>query len=131
MRKIVVLACILSLLVPAVLLVGCGGGGSSSGTPESVAQAFWTATLNGDADASWPLLAKSVQTSLRNKDTWAKSGVSGGITGQSVTVEVVGKATITGDTAKVKVKIKNGGIEVATQESTLVKESGAWKLKVP
>jgi len=36
MKKIMVLACILSLLVSAVALVGCGSGGSSSGTPEGV-----------------------------------------------------------------------------------------------
>jgi len=42
MKKIMVLACILSLLVSAVALVGCGSGGSSSGTPEGVAKAFWT-----------------------------------------------------------------------------------------
>lgn len=130
MRKIMVLACILSLLVPAVVLVGCGGGGgnSGSGTPEGVAQAFWKAALTGDADASWALLSKSVQTSLKNKEAWAKSGVSNTLGSGSIEA---GKATINGDTATVKIKVMNGGTEVTTSEVSLVKESGAWKVAMP
>jgi uncharacterized protein YceK len=127
MRKIIVLACILSLLVSAVVLVGCGSGGSSSGTPESVAKAFWAAALKGDSNTSWAMLSKSIQTGLKNKAAWAKSGVTNNPT---ATVEA-GKATITGDTATVSVKIKSGGTEVTTQEVSLVKEGGVWKVEMP
>ncbi len=128
MRKIIVLACILSLLVSAAVLVGCGSGGSSSGTPESVAQAFWKAAMTGDADASWALLSKSIQAGLKNKDAWAKSGVTKSLGGGSIEA---GKATITGDTATVTIKVMNGGTEVTTSEVSLVKEGGVWKVALP
>ena len=128
MRKVVVLACILSLLVPAAVLVGCGSGGSSSETPASVAKAFWTAALKGDANASWAMLSKTVKAGLKNESAWAKSGVRNNPT---ATVEVVGKPTITGDQAKVSVKIKSGGTEIMTEEVVLVKEGGVWKVEMP
>lgn len=127
MRKIMVMACIISLLVPAVVLVGCGSGGSSSGTPESVAEAFWTAALHGDVDASWAMLSKVIQANLKDKDVWAKSMV---VKNPAATAEA-GKATINGDTAKVSVKIKSGGKEITTNEVSLVKEGGVWKIEMP
>ena len=77
MRKVVVLACILSLQVSAGMKAGCGSGGSSSGSnsPEGVAQAFWLATRKGDAAASWAMLSKVVQGNLKDESTWAKSVV--------------------------------------------------------
>jgi Domain of unknown function (DUF4878) len=132
MRKFIVLACVLSLLAGATMLIGCGsnggGGGTSSDTPESVAKAFWTAALTGNADTSWALLSKSIQGNLKNKEAWAKQGVSNTL--GSSTIEV-GKATISGDTAKVTIKVMNGGTEVISEEVTLVKEGGAWKVEMP
>ena len=128
MRNIIVLACILSLLVPAVVLVGCGSGGSSSETPQSVAQAFWKAAMTGDAATSWALLSTNLQARLKNKDAWAKSGVTKSLGDGSIEV---GKATITGDTATVTIKVMKGGTEVISEEVSLVKESGAWKVEMP
>ena len=129
MRKVVVLACILSLLVSAGMMAGCGSGGSSSGSnsPEGVAQAFWLATLKGDAAASWAMLSKVVQGNLKDESTWAKSVVSSNPT---ATVEV-GKATVTGDRAKVSLKIIAGGTTITTQTVSLVKENGVWKVEMP
>lgn len=127
MRKVMVLTCILSLLVPAVVLVGCGSGGSSSGTPAGVAKAFWSAALKGDSDTTWAMLSKSLQARLKNKAAWAKTQTTINAT---ATVEA-GKATITGDTATVSVKIKSGGTEITTSEVSLVKEDGVWKVELP
>jgi len=130
MRKVAVLACVLALLVPAVLLVGCGsgGGGSSAGTPESVAQAFWKAAMTGNAAASWGLLSKEIQARLKDEATWAKTGVTKTLGDGSIEV---GKATINGDTATVTIKVMKGGTEITTSEVTLVKEGGAWKIAIP
>ena len=127
MRKIIVLACILSLLVLAVLLVGCGSGGSGSGTPEGVAKAFWAAALKGDSDTTWAMLSKGFQANQKSKADWAKTQMTNSPT---ATVEA-GKATVTGDTAKVSVKIKSGGTEIMTEEVVLVKEGGVWKVEMP
>jgi uncharacterized protein YceK len=127
MRKIIVLACILSLLVPAVLLVGCGSGGSSSETPAGVAKAFWAAALKGDSDTTWAMLSKNFRANLKSKAEWAKTQTTNSPT---ATVEA-GKATITGNTATVSVKIKSGGTEITTQEVSLVKEDGVWKVSFP
>jgi hypothetical protein len=95
--------------------------------PEGVAQAFWLATLKGDAAASWAMLSKVVQGNLKDESTWAKSVVSSNPT---ATVEV-GKATVTGDRAKVSLKIIAGGTTITTQTVSLVKENGVWKVEMP
>ena len=132
MRKFMVLTCILSLLVSAAVLAGCGSGStgstSSSGTHESVAKAFWTASLTGDAATSWGMLSKKLQTNLKNEAAWASSGVTNTLGKGSI---VAGKATITGDTATVTIKIMSGGTEVTSSEVSLVKEDGAWKIAIP
>ena len=128
MKKMIVLVCILALLVTAALLAGCGSGGSGSATPESVAKAFWTAALTGNANASWAMLSKELQANLKNKDVWAKSAVTNTLGGGTIEV---GKATVTGDTATVTIKVMNGGKEVITEKVSLVKEGGVWKVALP
>ena len=129
MRKVVGLACIFSLFAAAVLLVGCGNGssGNSSATPESVAQAFVKAGTTGDAATAWSLLSKRVQSG-QSMSAWAKSAVTNTL-GDS-TIEV-GKATVTGNTATVSVKLMNGGKEITSVDLGLVKEGGVWKVGQP
>jgi hypothetical protein len=128
MRKVALFACLFSLLITAVLLAGCGSGGdkSTTQTPQEVAKAFWTAALTGDADTSWEMLSKNMQNTLKDKAKWAKS-VSNV---PNVSIEV-GKATVTGNTAKVTIKILSGGKEATTTDVSLVKENGVWKVKLP
>ncbi len=82
----------------------------------------------GDAATSWALLSTNLQARLRNKDAWAKSGVTKSLGDGSIEV---GKATINGDTATVTIKGMKGGTEVISEEVSLVKESGAWKVEMP
>jgi hypothetical protein len=131
MKKYAVMLIVLSLLVSVVVLAGCGSGGGStsgSGTPESVAKAFWKASLSGDAATSWSLLSQQLKTHLKTQAAWAKSGVSNTL-GKS-TIEA-SKATIKGNEATVKIRLMNDGKEVISEEVTLVKENGAWKVEMP
>ena len=133
MKKFVVLACVLSILLPAVVLAGCGSGGdgqkSDSGSPESVAEAFWNAAMTGDADTSWELMSEELQAGLKSKEAWAESGgVSNTLFDSSIEAD---KAEITGDEAKVTIRIMNGDTEITNSEVWLVKENGAWKVKLP
>ncbi|MHB8894529.1 MAG: DUF4878 domain-containing protein [Candidatus Geothermincolia bacterium] len=134
MRKYMVLACLVFLLVPAVVLAGCSSGGTSSNkgntseSPESVAKAFFEATMTGNATASWNLLSKKLQEAIKTKEAWANSGVTNTL-GTS-TVEA-GKATITGDTASVTIKIMKDGTEITDSDVSLVKENGTWKIAIP
>lgn len=133
MKKVIILGCMLSLLIAALAAAGCGGGssgnsGTTSQTPEKAAAAFWKASLTGDADTSWSLLSKQLQSSLKNKEAWASSGVSNTLGNSKV---VAGKATIKGDEATVKVKIMNGDEELISQDVQLVKENGEWKVAMP
>jgi hypothetical protein len=132
MKKHVVMMVVLSLLASGLFLAGCGSGSSStssSETPEGVAKAFWKASLTGDAATSWDLLSQQLKTSLKNEEAWAKAGGVSNTLGSS-TIEA-GKATVKGDEATVEIKIMNDGKEVTTQEVTLVKEDGAWKVLMP
>jgi predicted small secreted protein len=135
MKRLLVLACLLSLLVPALLLAGCGSesGGedtrsNGSASPEDVAQAFWEASLSGDADTSWSLLSEQLQTGLETKEAWASSGVSDTLGGGTVETE---EATITGDEAEVTIRIMNDGEEITSSDVLLIKEGDEWKIKIP
>jgi len=123
-RKFAILACILSILASAIALVGCGGGGSSSQTPEKAAKTFWEAVAKQDADTSWALMAKNVQSYFKNTAGWARTLPA---PDPKASVEV-GKATITGDTAKVSVNMLSGGNVIYKTNVSLVKEDGIWKV---
>jgi len=125
MRKAVILVCVLSLLVSAVTLLGCGSSeeATTQGTPEEAAETFWNAALKGDAETSWELLSEGVKEGLGDITKW-EAAVQNNPT---ASVEV-GKATIDGDSATVEVSIKSNGAEAMTSEVSLVKEDGAWKV---
>jgi len=131
MKKFAVLACILSLLIPAVVLAGCGGTStpSSSETPGSVAKAFWSASLQGDAATSWSLLAQSIRSRVKDQAAWASSGVTNTLNGGSIQV---GKTIVKGNSATVTIKImSSSGKEIMSEDVSLVKENGAWKIEIP
>jgi hypothetical protein len=124
MRKVLVLACILSLLVSAAVLVGCGGGGSSSQTPEQVMQAFFAAVKKSDANTTWNMLSADSQKQLKSKSQWEadiKQMASSGVDYK------VGKATIKGDKGTVEVTASAGG-QTQTVSISVIKENGAWKV---
>jgi len=123
MRKVFVLACILSLLVPAVVLVGCGGGGSSSQTPQQVAQAFWAAAMKKDANGTWNMMSADSQKLLKSKSAWESD-----LKAETPSKYTVGQATINGDKATVKVTFTSGGKSQTTPMS-LIKENGVWKMQ--
>jgi hypothetical protein len=131
MKKFAVLACILSLLIPAVVLAGCGGTStpSSTETPGSVAKAFWSASLQGDAATSWSLLAQSIRSRVKDQAAWASSGVTNTLNGGSIQV---GKTIVKGNSATVTIKImSSSGKEIMSEDVSLVKENGAWKIEIP
>lgn len=125
---------ILVIILAAAVLAGCGSSSETDvqqgdvGSPEQVAQSFWEASLTGDVDTSWDLLSEELQTGLESKEAWAETGVSDTL-GEN-TIEV-GKATITGDTAEVTIRIMNGDTELTDSDVWLVKENGEWKVKLP
>jgi hypothetical protein len=132
MRKIIVSACVLSILVATVALAGCGGsGGNSTGnnsaTPQGVAKAFWAAALKGDTATTWGMLSSELKANLKSAADWAKTQTS---SSPGAMVEA-GKATVKGNTATVEVKIKSGGTEITSSTVSLVKENGAWKVALP
>ncbi len=132
MRKSIAFGLGISLLIAVLAFAGCGGGGSGgkgqSGTPEAAAKSFWEASLTGDADTSWSLLSTRIQTGLGDKKAWADSGVSNSLGDGKV---VAGKSTVEGDSATVKVKVLNGGREIFSHDTKLVRENGEWKVAAP
>jgi len=124
MRKVVVLACILSLLVSAAVLIGCGGGSSSSSqTPEQVAKAFFAAMQRIDVNTTWDLMSASTQKAIGTKADWEASSKES----TDPIKFTVGKVTVNGDKATAKVTGTVKG-KSTTQTVTLVKENGLWKV---
>ena len=126
MKKALLLMCVLALLAPAAVLLGCGSGGNGSGskTPQQVMQAFWDAGQKQDATTSWNLLSAETQKVLKSKSVWdeaikATKDTSGKLT--------IGKATINGDKATLKVTVTSGG-KSTPSDMPFVKENGEWKI---
>lgn len=126
MRKVAVLACILSLLVPAVLLVGCGSG-SSSQTPEGMAQTFWTAMVKQDFNTSWSLMSAEYQKMATESQFAAafKNFMTTNV--PSGTKVTYGKATINGNKGTITVTFNVGGI-THPLHMPVIKENGVWKV---
>jgi uncharacterized protein YdeI (BOF family) len=124
MRKVAVLACILSLLVSAAVLAGCGGG-SSAQTPQQVVQAYFTSLQKADATTIWNLISAASQ-----KTVGSKSKLESALKSQSATFKsvkfTVGKTTVNGDKATVEVTVTIGG-KTSTETLPLIKENGVWK----
>jgi hypothetical protein len=123
MRKFVVLVCILSILVSAAVLVGCGGGGSSSQTPEQVAKAFFAAMQKIDVNTTWNLMSASTQKAIGTKAAWEASSKDS----TDSMKFTVGKVTVNGNKAMAKVTGTVSG-KTSTQTVPLVKENGVWKV---
>ena len=106
---------------------------AQDGTPQGVAQAFWLAALKGDSEATWAMLSKSFQANFKNEAVWAKTQKANNATAKvkAGMTTVIGKTTVTDKTATVSVKIQSGGTEITTQQVSLVKEGGVWKVAVP
>jgi hypothetical protein len=125
MKKFVVLACILSIIVSAALLAGCGGSGTSSQTPEKAAQEFFSAMQNVDANTTWDLMSADSQKQIGTKEVWVASSKED-TTPMKFTV---GKVTVNGDKATARVTGTVDG-KTTTQSVPLVKESGVWKVDI-
>ena len=124
MRKSGVLACILSILVSAIVLVGCGGAGSSSETPEQVAKAFFAAYQNKDASTTWNMMSSNTQKSGKNEADWEK------YLNEALSDPIkftVGKVTVNGNKATAEVTATVSG-QSSPATVPLVKENGAWKV---
>jgi Domain of unknown function (DUF4878) len=119
----VVLVCLLALLTSAAALAGCGSG-SSAQTPEQVMKAFWAAAMKSDASSSWNLLSADSQKLLKSK-----SALEAALKQTTPSSYKVGKATINGNNATVKVTYTVGG-ETTTESMSLIKENGVWKVKI-
>lgn len=83
--------------------------------------------MKHDVDTTWGMFSKTVQSGFKNKAGWEKMMFTND---PQATVEV-GKTTVSGNSAKVTVKIMSGGQEIYTSDVSLVKENGDWKIEMP
>jgi Domain of unknown function (DUF4878) len=126
MRKLVVLACILSLFIPIVVLVGCGSG-SSAQTPQQVTLAYFDTLSKKDANGSWNALSVESQKKVGTKSDW-ETALKQVLTKDKYIAQVTtGKTTINGNTATVEVTGTVDG-KATTESIPLIKENGVWKI---
>ena len=121
-RRIIVSACILSVLVSAAMLAGCGSGGSTAQTPEQAVKTFFAAYQKLDANTTWNMLSANSMKSVQKKD-WEEFLKK--LTGP--TKYTIGKVTVNGDKATAKVTGTISG-KTSTADVPLIKENGVWKV---
>lgn len=123
MRRSLILLLSLCLCAAAVMAAGCGGGGDKSATPEEVTEKFVKAAMAGDADTAYSLISESSKGEIEDKEELVE-GVGEGVSEYSV-----GKASISGDTAKVATSLTLKDLDFEMKfDMVLVKEGGAWKI---
>lgn len=124
MKRIVLLACVLLILVPTLALAGCGGsGGGSAQSAEQAAKDFFTAYQNKDAATTWKLLSADSAKDVKEED-WKTF-----LEGSDDVKFKVGKVTVNGDKATASVTATLEG-ESSTENVPLVKEDGVWKINM-
>ncbi|MBC7230951.1 MAG: DUF4878 domain-containing protein [Actinobacteria bacterium] len=123
MRRSLILLMSLCLCAAVLAVVGCGGGGDKSASPEQVVEKFVKAALAGDADTAYSLITEGSKGEVENKEDLVE-GVSEGVSEHSV-----GKSSISGDTARVQTSLTLKDLDFKMEfEMVLVKEGGAWKI---
>ena len=118
----VALFCAVALVVPAVLLAGCGGGGSAEGSPGKAAESFLNALIAHNNPSSYALLSLKSQGEMGvTPMTWPGVMMANPIPSGS-TFTVKGES-IQGDTATVTITTTTAG---ADRTVNLVNEEGEW-----
>lgn len=124
MKKCLTMACILSVLVTAIMMAGCGSSGSSSKTPEEVAKTFFAAYGNRDADTVWSMLSANTRKEAGSEGQAELKKYLEEADSIAFTVE---KVTVDGDKATARVTATISG-DSSTENIPLLKEDGVWKV---
>ena len=118
MKKAFILLLAVALLSTACAFVGCGGDG---GSPQQVADSFWKALEDGDADKAYDLLSEADKAEIGKEELVAGFA-------RSIESYTVGEAEVSGDTAVVPMKTLIVGLEQELEfDMILFKENGSWK----
>ena len=100
------------ILAAALLATACGAGEG----PGAVAEAFWTASKEGDIERAKTYVAEGSKATMNN------SGDS-----QSLGDFSLGEVTVDGDRATVETDVEAEEMELAFQ-TVLVRQEGDWKV---
>lgn len=121
MKKTVILACLLAIVISMLALTGCGSSGGSSSEAAVAAKSFFSAYETNDANVTWDLLSTASKKQVKKED-WAAFMKEA----EKVTFKV-GEVKVTGDTATAEVAATSQG-KTETETVPLVKEADGWKV---
>jgi len=126
-----VLRTALLIVLAALTLASCGGGGNDGDDPEQVVRDFAVATNERDTDRLCEELLSSKfvaeSTGAEAGDTETCKEQIGAVRGLRLEVVKINKGTVDGDDARVSAVLRVNGQRQA-REFLLVKQDGAWKL---
>jgi hypothetical protein len=106
----------LTYLTAVLFITGCAGGDD----PRAIADAFWTASKEGDVERAKTYVAEGSTAKIQNPDE----------SGSSVGEFTLGESAIDGDRATVETTVTSAGtqeMELSFQ-TVLVRQEGAWKV---
>jgi hypothetical protein len=129
MRKLVVIACIFSLLVSATALAGCALEDSSPETPKEVVKEFLHELASKDTNTAWDMLSEESQKALQSEPEFESLVLKTLSEADELDSAVIVKTGRKGNVATVTFTAVIGG-KKETNTLKLVKEDGAWKISL-
>jgi hypothetical protein len=129
MRKLVVIACIFSLLVSAAVLAGCVVEDNSTQTPGEVVTEFLHELASKDTNTAWDMLSRESQKALHSEPEFEALVLKTLSEADELDSAEIVKTSKKGNVATVTFTAVIGG-KKETNTLKLVKEDGAWKISL-
>lgn len=123
---------IAALLVPAILLLACGGADSEASKVESVLRNFVNLYIASEPAEMYALLDSASQAECSEENFVAFISAAREALGERVfEITEIRDLVVDGESASATVVSTVDGGQAEPTENTLVKEGGEWKLELP
>jgi hypothetical protein len=122
-----------ALLLPAIALLACGGGGNSDENQvESVIRSYIDYYIKSEPAEMYALLDAGSQERCSEENFVSFiSKARDALGDREFKIEQVANLVVEGDSASATVIATVDGEETDSTDNTLVKEDGVWKLELP
>ena len=123
---------ITALLVPAILLLACGGAGSEADRVESVLREYVAHYIASEPAEMYALLDTASQAQCSEENFVAFLSAAREALGErEFAITEIRDLVVDGESASATVVSTVDGEQADPTENTLIKEDGEWRLELP